>query len=548
MSGKIIVSLVIALIALFANAWLPYQTFTSLSYHSDAQEHAIQSLDALDILLLHTVELENHKRGYIITGDESYRQRYADTVLTQRMAFTSLQNLVEKTDKQRLMLLSKLEHTMDRQAIISQETMARRRDQGLHAIALLMQGDESKRLIQSVVTETRHYRELEMENLRQLRNLDGMNIHKAKMLLIGLTVSDILLFGFVFWYMSATLRANRSINSLLTKNSEQLEHALVNAKVMTKELQASHDALMLSEEQFRKSFTTAAIGMALVGPDGSWLKVNEALCKMLGMNEAYLLSRTFQHITHPDDLELDLELLTSLINGERDHYRMDKRYFHHDGHIIWVTLSVSIVRDAQQRPVHFVSQIEDITDRKQHQEEMERMAFFDPLTSLPNRRLIMDRLDQAVLRAERYQQTIALMFIDIDHFKWINDTYGHDIGDELLQYVGDTVNKSIRRTDTLGRQGGDEFVLILGEIDHPDTALRIASNIHQSFNTLVHLHDQSLQITLSLGIAIRNPVDNLNSQNLMKQADIALYEVKAAGRNGYKLYQASMASRPAQTK
>lgn len=544
MSGKIIVSLVIALIALFANAWLPYQTFTSLSYHSESQEHAVQSLDALHLLLLNTAELESHKRGYILTGDESYHQRYADTELTQRLAFTSLKNLVEDGDKKRLMLLGRLEHTMDRQAIISQETMARRKDQGPNAGVLLMQGDESKRLMQSIATETRQYRELETESLRQLRKLDDINIHKAKMLLIGLTLGDILLFGFVFWYMSATLRANRSINALLTKNSEKLEHALVNAKVMTKELQASHDALMLSEEQFRKSFNTAAIGMALVGTDGSWLKVNEALCKMLGMNESYLLSRTFQHITHPDDLELDLELLTSLINGERDHYHMDKRYFHHDGHTLWVTLSVSIVRDAHQRPIHFVSQIEDITERKQHQDEMERMAFFDPLTSLPNRRLIMDRLSQTILRAERYQHTIALMFIDIDRFKWINDTYGHDIGDELLQYVGETVSKSIRRTDTLGRQGGDEFVLILGEIDHPDTVLRIASNIHQSFNALVHLHDQSLKITLSLGIAIRNPVDKLTSQILMKQADIALYEVKASGRNGYKLYQPGMAALP----
>lgn len=539
-------SLVIALIALFINAWLPYQTFTSLSYHSDSQEHATQSLRALDALLLNTSELESHKRGYMITGDESYRQRYSNTLLAQRQAFEGLKSLAEETDAPRQVLLEKLEHSLDRQAIINQEIIARRSDQGLHASSLLMQGDESKRLTQAIATESRHYRELELESLQQLRSLDDINIHKAKRLLIGLTLIDILLFGFVFWYMSATLRANRSINALLTKNSDQLEHALVNAKVMTKELQASHDALMLSEEQFRKSFATAAIGMALVGPDGSWLKVNEALCKMLGMNEAYLLSRTFQHITHPDDLELDLELLTSLINGERDHYRMDKRYFHHDGHTIWVTLSVSIVRDAHHQPVHFVSQIEDITDRKQHQEEMERMAFFDPLTNLPNRRLIMDRLNQAILRAERYHQIIALMFIDIDHFKWINDSYGHDIGDELLQYVGDTVSQSIRRTDTLGRQGGDEFVLILGEIDNPDTALRIASNIHQSFNTLVHLHQQSLKISLSIGVAICNPVDKLNAQTLMKQADVALYEVKSAGRDGYKLYQPSMANTPAQ--
>jgi PAS domain S-box-containing protein len=124
-------------------------------------------------------------------------------------------------------------------------------------------------------------------------------------------------------------------------------------------------ALLESEERFRKAFQDSAIGMALVGLDGKWLKVNDSLCHILGYSEQEMLGKTFQDITHPDDLQTDLDFVAQLLSGELDHYQMEKRYFHKDGHILWIRLSVSMVRDAQARPIHFVSQIDDITEVKQ---------------------------------------------------------------------------------------------------------------------------------------------------------------------------------------
>lgn len=128
--------------------------------------------------------------------------------------------------------------------------------------------------------------------------------------------------------------------------------------------------LLESEERFRKAFQDSAIGMALVGLDGRWLKVNDSLCQILGYSEQEMLDKTFQDITHPDDLQLDLDYVAQLLAGKLDHYQMEKRYFHKDGHIIWIRLSVSLVRDAQDKPLHFVSQIDDITKVKQAEAEV----------------------------------------------------------------------------------------------------------------------------------------------------------------------------------
>ncbi len=131
--------------------------------------------------------------------------------------------------------------------------------------------------------------------------------------------------------------------------------------------------LQESEERFRKAFENSAIGMALVGLDGRWLKVNASLCRIVGYPEAELLGKTFQDITHPDDMETDLDYVAQLLAGEIDHYQMEKRYFHKDGHTVWVLLSVSLIRDAQNKPVHFVSQIEDITAQRLAEESIRKM-------------------------------------------------------------------------------------------------------------------------------------------------------------------------------
>jgi len=296
-------------------------------------------------------------------------------------------------------------------------------------------------------------------------------------------------------------------------------------------------ALQQSEKRFRNAFDTAAIGMAIVGLDGRWLEVNGSLCRMLGYTEEELMDRTFIDVTHPDDLDLDLDYVQKLLNGDLEHYQMEKRYFHKTGDVIFVLLSVSVVRNEQAEVIHFISQIEDITARKSESDRIRQMAYHDTLTGLPNRRLFDERISHTLAHAKRVGYPIALMFVDIDHFKQINDTYGHDVGDEILKSVADRMAHCLRKTDTLSRVGGDEFVILLTEIKKPEDAKLVAGHILKSVSQPLHVHTHDFTITLSIGVAIyQGEVETETVTELTKKADMALYEVKAAGRNGVHVF------------
>ncbi|MDT8310394.1 MAG: CHASE domain-containing protein [Methylophaga sp.] len=295
--------------------------------------------------------------------------------------------------------------------------------------------------------------------------------------------------------------------------------------------------LRQSEEQFRNAFDTAAIGMALVSANGRWLKVNDALCKMLGYQENELLALTFMDITYPDDLDLDQQFVNKLIKRQLDSYQIEKRYFHKNGQIIDVLLSVSVVHDAGDNVAHFICQIDDITARKHELERIVTLAFHDTLTGLPNRRLFDERINHALLSARRNQHKMALMFIDVDHFKQINDSYGHDVGDAVIKTVGDKMQGLLRASDTLARFGGDEFLVLLEDVPSDEVALRVADNLRQPFTEMLQLESCVLRITLSIGVAIWTPEQVDTVFSLMKKADMALYEVKARGRDGVGLYQ-----------
>ncbi len=178
----------------------------------------------------------------------------------------------------------------------------------------------------------------------------------------------------------------------------------------------------------------------------------------------------------------------------------------------------------------------DITDLKDAEAAAQRLAHYDPLTDLPNRRLLLDRLQHALAQAKRFYRALAVMFLDLDRFKQINDTLGHDIGDKLLIEVGRRLTTCIRAGDTVARSGGDEFIVVLQEIADPTDATTVAQKIIQTIQHPIQVGMYTLDVTTSIGIAIY-PVNGTDDANeLMKKADLAMYEIKQAGRNGYQLY------------
>jgi len=281
---------------------------------------------------------------------------------------------------------------------------------------------------------------------------------------------------------------------------------------------------------FESAFNYAAIGMALVAPDGTWLMVNNALCSMLGYSASELTTKTFQDITHPDDLEQDLGYVNQMLAGDIDTYKLEKRYYHKNNSIIDILLSVSMVRNADGSPRLFVSQIQDITERKRLEKQLERMSQEDVLTGVANRRYFIEHATREVTRGKRFRENQAILMIDIDRFKSINDTYGHKTGDIVLRCVARECRRSVREIDLFGRVGGEEFASVLLNVNH-EKAKVLAERLRKKIEELpIISKDESLYCTISIGLVTFNQPDK-SLEELMHIADNALYKAKDEGRN-----------------
>ena len=168
--------------------------------------------------------------------------------------------------------------------------------------------------------------------------------------------------------------------------------------------------------------------------------------------------------------------------------------------------------------------------------QIEQLAYYDSLTNLPNRRLLNDRLEQALALAKRFNRSMAVIFLDLDHFKNVNDTLGHDVGDELLCIVAERLLGCVRQTDTVCRQGGDEFIIVLTEISQLQDVTTVAEKTITAINQPIHIREHMLEISTSIGIATY-PLNGTDAVEIMKKADIAMYETKNRGRNGFSIYQ-----------
>lgn len=419
----------------------------------------------------------------------------------------------------------------------------------------------------------------------------------------------------------------------------------------TKELQES-------ESRFRNTMENAPIGMGLATLDGHFIRVNRALCTILGYRRDELEKMSIREVTHPEDMVSSNANIRRLLDGEIDSYRQEKRYLRKDGEVVWVQLTASIERDGAGMPLYLIGQIEDIserrmaeealrtlstaieqgpasvvitdtkgniqyvnprfsevtgytateaigqnprilqsgqtprhtylalwdaitsgavwhgelfnkskhgrlyweevhiapvknpagvitnyvgikldiTERKATEEKMRHMANYDQLTDLPNRTLISDRLRRSLAIAKRDKRRMALMFLDLDKFKPINDELGHDVGDLVLKEAARRMLACIRDSDSVGRVGGDEFVVLLPNIEVAADAIQVAEKIRHALGQPFVVEGRSLDISSSVGIAIY-PEHGDDEQVLVKNADLAMYYAKKRGRDNVSLFQ-----------
>jgi diguanylate cyclase (GGDEF)-like protein len=208
---------------------------------------------------------------------------------------------------------------------------------------------------------------------------------------------------------------------------------------------------------------------------------------------------------------------------------------------VWASLSVSLVRDAEGEPLYFVSQIQDVTERKALEEQLHHQAFHDPLTGLPNRALFMDRLEHALTRANRRGTKVAVLFMDLDNFKVINDSLGHKAGDQLLIAVAERLKACLRPEDTAARLGGDEFTILVEDVAGVGDVARIAGRIADILQPPFALGEQEVFATASIGVALNGPAQG-QLADLLRHADLAMYRAKRRGKARYEVFEPSMDS------
>lgn len=312
----------------------------------------------------------------------------------------------------------------------------------------------------------------------------------------------------------------------------------------------AEDALRKSESLFHNYFELGQVGMAITSPEKGWLNVNRRLCEMLGYKKEELVQMTWAELTHPDDLEADLVQFRRLLSGEIERYVIDKRFMDKNGNIIYTHLTVACQRKPDNSVEYLIASLHDITERKLMEDQIRQMAFNDRLTGLPNRRLLEDRLGQKMAASKRSGLYGALMFLDLDNFKPLNDTHGHEVGDLLLIEVADRLRSCIREMDTVSRFGGDEFVVLLSELDADKTestlqaeavAEKIRTTLSKPYLLTIRREgkmDSTIEHHCSASIGVALFINHeVSQEEVLKRADTAMYRSKEAGRDSIRFYE-----------
>jgi diguanylate cyclase (GGDEF)-like protein/PAS domain S-box-containing protein len=307
------------------------------------------------------------------------------------------------------------------------------------------------------------------------------------------------------------------------------------------ERQKALDTLRIRDDRFRLLFDRATDGIIVLSTGGTIVAANDAFARMHGYTPQEMKSVNLRDLDTPDSLRALPQRFQRILSGEALTFEVD--HYHKDGHVVPLEVTSSLIAVGEERLIQAFHR--DISQRKLAEEEINHLAFYDPLTNLPNRRLLLDRLTQVIAASARHQAKSALLFVDLDNFKRLNDTKGHLQGDALLKQVAQRLVTCIRKFDTAARLGSDEFAVLLtdlnsSELEGATQAEAVAEKILVTLNQDYELEYGMQYSTSSIGIALfgGNPLEN--ALDILKRGELAMYEAKTAGRNSLRFFDQQM--------
>jgi len=334
-------------------------------------------------------------------------------------------------------------------------------------------------------------------------------------------------FGVLALYSAEADAFDDQALALLKELAEDLAFGLTKLRDRIARVQA--EAALYLHDQAIQAASNGIIIVNVGDPDLPLIYANPAFERITGYSSAEVLGNPCSFLAGEDQEQPGLEAIRSAIKRQEP-ISVLLRSYRKNGELFWSELHVAPVQDKASRVSHCVAILNEVSDRVRYEQELEYQAAYDALTGLPNRHLLEDRLAQALAYAERYRRTCAVLFLDLDRFKLVNDNLGHHVGDELLKVMALRLATGGREGDTLARYGGDEFVVVLPDLTHPDDLDRVAERLRMAVAEPVRLLGEELRLTTSMGVA-QYPQDGRTPEALMRCADIAMYRAKGAGGN-----------------
>ncbi|QYG02812.1 MULTISPECIES: EAL domain-containing protein [Massilia] len=296
-----------------------------------------------------------------------------------------------------------------------------------------------------------------------------------------------------------------------------------------------------SEQRFRSAFDNAPLGLALVDRDNRYARVNRAMCRLLGAPAEALVGAVQDAFGDSGDNAIEREYQQDLLAGRSDAVQYERRYRPRDGRTVWALVSATLL-PADHEPQHFLIQVNDVTERKRAEEELAHLAHHDALTGVANRAMLSEQVERELAVARRRGSRLAVVFIDLDYFKHINDTYGHETGDVVLKELASRLAHSVRAIDIVGRLGGDEFVVVLSEVSDTRDVIALTDKLRLECGRPLHFNGHEVRLAVSMGVSLF-PEDARDFRTLLRFADSALYQAKGEGRNNVQFYRPELTAR-----